>query len=411
MKSAKWLLEILEQETFLKYHAYYKGVRHNHKAQGIIAFARLSNSKELTEKYVKVVQSSVEVYNENDPLTEQVEIDHLQSDNIEDYRGKNQGYYKLLSHYMNLHQNKYNGNIMDTIKGTCPPIVDGPLYSAFHGFIQMGYGLVVGSDQAVVEGITIIDQQYSPLYGNDMNNPKRLDLSQFGYGKTSLEDTLKVLQDEKLVQQVQEENKKDRDFRKETHMFGIYGWASPRYHSDLMMDLTNNLQLPEWFKPADRDISQIGRCMNWLMDIATKTYVEANRTNDFFLLHGVTSTWSARQVLPLLNYDDALLGLRGMVSGILMTYLEQGAPLLGKKPSDFYDGSDVTQDHWDALLKDVTNVDQVVYEQHVYKLVQCLYERWQENPSREFAKHQYAGALHITKQSYFQAGLSNIHVN
>ena len=56
--------------------------------------------------------------------------------------------------------------------GACPPIIDGPLYSAFHGFIQMGYGLAVGSHQAVVEGITIMDQQYSPLYGNDMNNPK-----------------------------------------------------------------------------------------------------------------------------------------------------------------------------------------------------------------------------------------------
>ena len=43
---------------------------------------------------------------------------------------------------------------------------------------------------------------------------------------------------------------------------------------------------------------------------------------------------------------------------------------IGKKPSDFYDGGDVTQDHWDALLKDVTNVDHVVYEQHVYKV--CL---------------------------------------
>jgi len=54
----------------------------------------------------------------------------------------------------------------------CPDIIDGPLYGSFHGIIQLAYGLVSNCDQAVLEGITLMDQQYSPLFLDDRHNPK-----------------------------------------------------------------------------------------------------------------------------------------------------------------------------------------------------------------------------------------------
>lgn len=56
--------------------------------------------------------------------------------------------------------------------GVYPPIVDGPMYGAFHGIIQMAYGLACGSDEMVVEGIAWSHQQYSPMYMDNLNNPK-----------------------------------------------------------------------------------------------------------------------------------------------------------------------------------------------------------------------------------------------
>lgn len=63
---------------------------------------------------------------------------------------------------------RYYSSILDV----CPPIVDGPLYGAFHGVIQMAYGMACGSDEMVVEGIGYMYHQYSPMYIDDINNPK-----------------------------------------------------------------------------------------------------------------------------------------------------------------------------------------------------------------------------------------------
>ena len=84
-------------------------------------------------------------FNKDEPLTQKTEKDTLNSDNIEDYKGENEAYYKVLRHFTDLYETKYNKDIKKMISCEFPSIGDGPLVAAFHGLIQMGYGYVAQS--------------------------------------------------------------------------------------------------------------------------------------------------------------------------------------------------------------------------------------------------------------------------
>ena len=70
----------------------------------------------------------------------------MKSDNIEDYKGANEAYYKVLDHYIKLYETKYGKDIKKLIKEEFPSVGDGPLVAAFHAIIQLAYGLVADSD-------------------------------------------------------------------------------------------------------------------------------------------------------------------------------------------------------------------------------------------------------------------------
>ncbi|XP_066926746.1 uncharacterized protein [Clytia hemisphaerica] len=255
----KWLLDLLNSKaTYLQYHAFQKGIRHNHKLEGAVAIARLGGSKEYVEKYFDVIDKRYLKYTGlEDDETQLLERDFLQSDKLEDYRGKNQAYYKMLSMYTKLYETKYDKNIKKMIQGVCPDILDGPLHSSFHGAIQLAYGLVCGCDQAVLEGITFMDQQYSPVFPNDTNDEKRKDLTGFGHGKKDIFELLNDLaSNTTLKEKIKLDHQKGFEFRKQNHMYGAYGWSALQYHSEYFFELTNSIALPEWFVVEDKDMTQ-----------------------------------------------------------------------------------------------------------------------------------------------------------
>ena len=84
-------------------------------------------------------------FNKDEPLTQKTEKDTLNSNNIEDYKGSNEAYYKVLKHFNDLYETKYNKDIVKMISSEFPAIGDGPLVAAFHGVIHLGYGYVAQS--------------------------------------------------------------------------------------------------------------------------------------------------------------------------------------------------------------------------------------------------------------------------
>lgn len=109
----------------------------------------------------------------------------------------------------------------------------------------------------------------------------------------------------------------------------------------------------------------------WLFDTCVTIYASTERKNDFFLLHGVTASWSFCQVAPLLEPEVIYTCFRAFMAGLLATYLAQGAEEI-KMPDDASLGSDA---EWRQLIADVVAVDK---DEHVFKLVQVCFERWQQ---------------------------------
>ena len=92
-------------------------------------------------------------YNKDEPLTQKTELDSLKSDNMQDYKGENEAYYKVLDYFINLYQTKYGKDIKKMIKEEFPAIGDGPLVAAFHGIIQLAYGFVADSDVVSIKSL------------------------------------------------------------------------------------------------------------------------------------------------------------------------------------------------------------------------------------------------------------------
>ena len=46
-----WLPQLLEEENFHKYHAYFDTFKHNHKAHSAIAYARMGASLDRVKKH------------------------------------------------------------------------------------------------------------------------------------------------------------------------------------------------------------------------------------------------------------------------------------------------------------------------------------------------------------------------
>lgn len=395
--SPAWLKDFHEKDIFT-HHSYYKVVRHNHNPHVIGALARLGATEEQVKDYMDTLYKYIPEYKENEPLTEVMEVDTTKSDNLIDYRGKHNGMYKMKQLYEELLKTKYNGDMLAMVKDVCPDVIDGPLYSAFHGIITLAYGYVAKSDSVMLEGLIFMDQQYAPMLPT--SNPKYRDVSKFGTGKTSMLDVLKKLHDNQdLVKQVKQDDK--AGLADGTKIKGAYGWPLVAHHGEYMTEMTDEIQLPEWFDQSKEDMQQISDLIDWFFDMSTVAYVKNENINDFFILHSLTGSWAAKQILPLFDYKTALLGLRGLISAVLATFVNQNAPALTRTPEDFFKG-EVTEELWQNLIKSVLGeLPGKKYEMHVYKVIQASYENWKQRPNSEYASYYYAAALSARNQDYY----------
>ena len=77
-------------------------------------------------------------------------------------------------------------------------------------------------------------------------------------------------------------------------------------------------------------------------------------------------------MLPLIDYDTAVLGIRGLLAALLAIYVAQGCPDLIHKPEDYF-SEKPSKEAWDELIK--TTLDGKDYETHVYKVLTTSFRR------------------------------------
>ena len=119
-----------------------------------------------------------------------------------------------------------------------------------------------------------------------------------------------------------------------------------------------------------------------MLDCAVTVYVKSQRKNDFFLLHGVTGSWSLCQILPLLSQDKEILKtLRVFLSTLLSVYLAQTSPIL--------DADEEIEKDFPQIIKECVAEKR---DEHIYKMVQVCRERYATaNTPREM----YLKACHV----------------
>ena len=128
--------------------------------------------------------------------------------------------------------------------------------------------------------------------------------------------------------------------------------------------------------PQDVLNKDIHSLLDWLLDTTIILYLVSEKVNDFFLLHGVSSTWSLNQILL-----NAFLGekrkaveiLRLHIGVLLATYITQNAPNFNE--DNLSKNTDSLADlSWLQIKSKLLNEIPKDSDDHVYKLVQICYE-------------------------------------
>ena len=130
-------------------------------------------------------------------------------------------------------------------------------------------------------------------------------------------------------------------------------------------DLVNRIRLPSpsSSEPGINDGVQLA---SWLVDCAIQVYTQSSCINEFFLLHGVTGSWSLLQVVHLLSdYKQQRDAVKYFLAALISVYIAVGRPKFSiPLNTEKYVSSDEV---WSNKIADLIKVD---VDEHVYKLVQ-----------------------------------------
>ena len=124
------------------------------------------------------------------------------------------------------------------------------------------------------------------------------------------------------------------------------------------------------------DDESMSSILDWLLDSTIILYLASNKTNDFFLLHGVTSTWCLKQILlkAFMDEKDKMLEILRLHVGVLIAaYITQQAP---KVCRDKLEGGmeEIKHVSWAEIKSKLLDEMPKDSDDHVYKLVQVCYE-------------------------------------
>lgn len=163
------------------------------------------------------------------------------------------------------------------------------------------------------------------------------------------------------------------------------------------MDLATKVSIP-------KDISDGGplAIMEWIIDAAIWIYSYSEVRNDFFLLHGITSSWSLRQLLPIFQDVELQMSMCQTFLCILFAaYLAQGFPQIN--PENKAEDPGVADIKLDSLINKALEQNS---DEHAYKLMQVVKERNVNNPSNtELYRRAAYNVLYYDFHFVFEEGV------
>ncbi|OWF52362.1 uncharacterized protein LOC110447847 [Mizuhopecten yessoensis] len=372
--SGSWLNEILEDQSTQKYYIENKTFRSNHIAHGIIAIDRLGGGQDRVKRFIDDYGNQGNLEPPNHPLhsDESTDAEPATDDELHKLLGQRKLYYKIRNRF-NMKQQEY-GSMEEMLREEFPRLSRGLVCSAIHGLIHTGYGYSAKSLTTVTEGLAYLHHSYKPLMFDEMNPDN--DISNFGKGETDILAVLAELKDdEQLRKSMRDGVKKLSQSDWDSGQFQ-YAVAALMGMGDVLMKYAYKIKVPV-ISNCEDEASLAVAVSDWLVDQAIAVYALSEQPNNFFLVHGVTSAWSLRQIITVLKPPDAIDTLRTFTCVLLAAYLSQECPALTNKPK--ITRSAVTTSDWQDIVNKTLSRD---CDEHIFKLVQVCRDMWhQENGS------------------------------
>ena len=138
------------------------------------------------------------------------------------------------------------------------------------------------------------------------------------------------------------------------------------------MTYVNEIKIPSHLL----DDFRLDSLLDWLLDTTIILYLVSDQVNDFFLLHGVSSTWSLIQILTNAFPQEKKKTfeiLRIHLGVLIATYITQEAPTINE--DNLMNDTDELEDvSWFQIKSKLLDQLPKESDDHVYKLVQICYE-------------------------------------
>uniref|UniRef100_A0A7S3PQK6 Uncharacterized protein n=1 Tax=Aplanochytrium stocchinoi TaxID=215587 RepID=A0A7S3PQK6_9STRA len=366
----------------------------NHLAHGVVALARLGASDNLIEefaaKYAEKLEPASSAPDYHDAHGKITSFDPS-------LLGQRKNYYELLSFY----EGEINKNGSDvTISTFLPLLHQGLAGAAFHGAIHLGYGYAAQVDEIIAEGLAYLHFCYVPLYTENSNSTSsysenqiektnRSESSTFEDYAATFTSMLETLQtDADLYRQVEEGKTMFKDTGLSTFQRAIMALS----HND------NGASLYKYTDP----LPNCGDTM-WIVDLMLQLYVRTctENSSDFFLLHGVTSSWALAQVSHLLQLSQRSELHRSLENALFAAYVVQGCPPI-ENPLLSLQSKKLSWS-WDDIVSNT--LQNVQNDEHVFKLVEIARERASSNEAHVSDEICREAAIRVGKLEFRFAGI------
>jgi len=374
----KQLLQILKDNSTDKYFIEYHGFLSNHLAHGVIALFRLGASYERIQQWIKWYVTKLENATDHPDPTDDGERD------VGNLLGQRTHFYTLFKHYKTLYEGECNKSLDQLISTSFPKLYPGMFASLLHGLIHTGYGYATDDTQTVLEGLAYLHHSFVPTNVND--TAAKYQHQHWGQGSHSPLEVIDMMtKDPEISSMVR--SKAYLELNKKIFQARVIMLLQEA--GQPLLSYTYKLKCPDWYNPGALDMIQIIKLNNWIIDVAISVYASSEPKNDFMLLHGVTGAWSLCKLISLMkDPQEASKALQLYLCLVFAVYVADNTPPLNA-PDFSGNASEVSQSTWDGIIKEAIEEDR---DEHVYKLIQVCYERWEETGRDASSAQLYVAA-------------------
>lgn len=342
-----------------KFYVEYLGFRSNHLCHAAVALYGLKASKEFFHSYLDHYQKRLEAKDQSPTQRAQQDAD-LDSKGIPELLGKRRNYYQILDHFDSLTNGNHRLSWEELVRREFSGLAAGLAGSAFHPLIHIGYGVFIEDSLTICEGLAYLHHSYLPI--SDSPGPS---LETFGQGGRSFPSVLtNVRQDVCLNNWLKQIRDSEEFARPCVGQFQQAMIQLLRHKTQEVLEHAHKLQIPDILTPSD--------LMTWVLEQILIVYTGSTPRNDFFLLHGITSCWALRNIVPLLPPSSLRQILRYYVVALISTYLACGSPSIDMELVEHV--PKVEHITWDAIKMKMFQIPVDQLDEHILKLVHICSE-------------------------------------